>query len=237
MSNSRHLKRSNMPVSWPVQRKIVKYITRPKPGSYPRKYTVAAVVLLRDILKYAKTTKEVKFIMNEQEVFVNGKRITDIKFPCSIFDVVEIKETKDKFTMLFDEFGKIRIIPVKEDLIYLKVTNKTCLSKDKFQISFMNGFNVLVDEKKFKSININDTAVFDFAKKKIENVIPFKEGSYVYIINGKFTGEFAELKGLIHYNGLAADVAQIEVKGNTHNTAKEYCFVIGSKKEDLKRFE
>ena len=56
MVHSRHLKRTNMPISWPVQRKLITFISRPKPGSFKRKYVISLTILLRDVLKLAKTT-------------------------------------------------------------------------------------------------------------------------------------------------------------------------------------
>ncbi|MCA9458926.1 MAG: 30S ribosomal protein S4e [Nanoarchaeota archaeon] len=236
-NNSRHLKRHSMPVSWPIKRKNINFITKPKAGSHKLGYVVPVVVLLRDVLGYAKTLKEAKLIVYTGDVLVNGKKITDVKYPCGIFDTFEIKESKEKYTIIFNELGKVKLVPSKDDLIYLKVSGKTLLSGKKFQINFMNGFNIVVDEKTAKGIKVNDSIVYDFTKKKVMNVLPFKEGSFVYIFDGKFKGQFGEIKSLTAYHGLSRDIALLNVKKKEHSTAKDYCFTIGSSAADLKRFE
>ena len=76
MGNNQHLKRHGMPTLWSVERKNEKFIAKPNPGSHKMKYVVPVVVLLRDILKYAKTSKEVKLILHDDEVLVNEVKLT-----------------------------------------------------------------------------------------------------------------------------------------------------------------
>lgn len=225
-----------MPTSWQIKRKNITFIAKPNPGSYKLDYVSNIVVILRDVLGYAKTAKEVKFIVNDSDVLVNGKKINDIKAPCGMFDILEIKKTSEKFTIIFDTYGKIKLVPVTDSSLYLKVSNKKMLSKGKFQLNFMNGFNTVVDEKTFNSVKVEDTVVFDIDKKKISKVIPLKENSFVYVFDGKFKGSFGKVQKFDIYNGLTRDVAEIEVEGEPHSTAKDYCFAIGDKKEDLRRF-
>jgi len=237
MANTRHLKRHSMPTSWPVKRKNITFVAKPQPGSHKRDYVTSVVVLLRDELGYAQTSKEAKRIVHEEEILVNGKKVTDIKSAVGIFDVFEIKKTSEKFTVLFNEVGRLKLVATKEDLIYLKVSKKTLTPGKKCQLNFMNGFNLLVDEKTFAGVKVNDTVVYDFAKKKISSIMNLKEKAQVYFFDGKFKGQFGEVKSFIAYNGLARDVAQVEINETEHNTAKDYCFVIGAKKADIKRFE
>lgn len=237
MGNNQHLKRHGMPTLWSVERKNDKFITKPNPGSHKSKYVVPVVVLLRDILSYAKTAKEVKLIIHDGEgVLINGKKVADIKSPVGIFDIFEIKKTAEKYVLVFNDLGKVKLSPVKDDLLFLKVSSKTVLPASKYQLNFMNGFNIIVDKKTFESVKVNDTVVFDFVKKKVSSVFSLKEGSFVYIFDGKFQGSAGKLQSFDTYNGLTRDVAHIDIEGHTHTTAKDYCFAVGTKKEDLKRF-
>lgn len=237
MGNNQHLKRHTAPTAWPIKRKNITFIAKPNPGSHKSEYVTPIVVILRDILGYAETSKEVKLIIHNEEVLVNNKRVQDIKFPVGLFDIIEIKKTKEKFVALFDKVGKVKLIPTKDNNVYLKVTKKTQLANKKYQLNFMNGFNTLVDEKTFKTTKVNDSVVFDLDKKKISSVLSLKEGNYVFLFEGKFKGQFGEIKGFTLYNGLTKDLVQIQIGDTIHNTAKDYCYVIGAKKSDLKRFE
>ena len=234
MANTRHLKRHSMPVSWGVKRKNIAFITRPQPGSHSREYVTSALVLLRDVLKYAQTTKEAKYITQHEKIIVNGREIKEIKAPIGLFDVVEIPATKQKFIVLFDTFGKIKLVDTKANSMFLKVTGKKITKGKKFQLNFMNGYNILVDEKTFKGVNVDDSVEFDFTKKKVVKTIPLKEKSFVYVFDGKFQGNVGEIKSFTHYKGLAVDTIDVTIGKETHTTARAYCFAVGTKKEDIK---
>lgn len=227
-----------MPVSWPVKRKNITFVGKPNPGSMKREYVVSVTVLLRDVLGYAQTAKDVKYIVNNGQIVVNGREVKDAKFACGIFDVFEIKKTNEKYVILFSaEEKNLKLVPTKDDLIYLKVAGKTITPGKKFQMNFSNGYNLLVDEKTFKSVSVQDTVVYDFANKKVVSTIALKEGVFAYIFDGNFKGHFAQIKSFVSYKGLTRDVAQITLDNAEHSTAKDYCFVVGEKKEDLKRFQ
>lgn len=234
---SQHLKRTSMPKSWPVKKKNIKFIAKPNAGSHKLKYVSSMVILIRDVLKFASTSKEVKRVLHQEEILVNGKRIQDIKAAIGMFDVIEIKKLAEKYILLFDEVGRIKLVPTKEDLIYLKVSKKTVTPGKKYQLNFMNGFNFFVTKKEFIGTKVNDTVVYDFAKKKMSSILNLKENNFVYVFDGKFQGKFGQVKSFISYNGVAKDVVSLDVEGVEQNTAKDYCFVVGAKKEDLGRFE
>jgi small subunit ribosomal protein S4e len=232
MANSRHLKRNSMPTSWPVQRKTITFIGRPKSGSHKRDYVVSALILLRDVLKYTHTTKEAKYVVNEQEFLVNGRKITDVKSPVGLFDIVEIPAMKEKFVVLLNEVGRVKLVASKDQVVTLKVSNKTKAKAGKLQLNFMNGYNVLVDEKTFKSVSVNDSVEYDFTKKSIVKSLPLKEGSSVYVFDGKYQGSLGVVKSFVNYNGITRDIVEIEINGTVQKTVKDYCYVVA----DTKRF-
>lgn len=233
---SSHLKRHSMPKSWPLQRKVITFVSKPNPGSHKRKYVVSVLILLRDILGVAKNTKEAKFIIHTHEILVNGKKVSDIKMPVGIFDVFEIPLTNQKYLVLFNNVGRINLVDYKENNLVLKVVSKQKLKGNKFQISCLNGYTLLVDEKMFNSINVNDSVLYDYASKKIESLYPLKEGNFVYIFDGKYQGKIGKVTGFVSYFGVSKDLIEMDVNGEHHQTAKDYAYVIGLKESDLKRF-
>ncbi|MEC8220718.1 MAG: hypothetical protein VX028_01490 [Nanoarchaeota archaeon] len=232
MANSRHLKRNSMPTSWPVQRKTITFIGRPKSGSHKREYVVSALILLRDVLNYAHTTKEAKYVVNEQELLVNGRKITDVKAPVGMFDVIEIPAMKEKYVLLFNEHGRVKLVSSKDSVVTLKVSGKSKTKGGKFQLNFMNGYNVLVDEKTFNGLSVEDSVEYDFTKKSVSKSLPLKEGASVYVFDGKYQGSLGVVKSFIAYNGVTRDTVQVEIDGTVQTTAKDYCYVIA----DTKRF-
>lgn len=230
MANTRHLKRTNMPNSWPVKKKGITFITRPNAGSHKLDYVTSVVVLLREVLGYAKTAKDAKYIVYNEELLVNGKKVTDIKTAVGMFDIFEITKTSEKFVLIFDEVGRLKLVPTKDSTITLKIASKSILKNGKFQLNMMNGYNVLVDEKAFKKAKVEDSVVYDYTKKAIKKVVELKEGAQVYLFDGKFKGQFATVKGFTKYNGLANDLVTLDIAGAEASTAKAYCYVLENTK-------
>lgn len=236
MANNQHLKRHSAPVSWPIKRKNIAFIAKPNSGSHSEKYVIPVVVLVRDVLNIARTNKEVKILINDKQIKVNGRIVEDVKFPVGLFDVFELVGTSEKYTLLFDTFGKVKLVDTKDNLNYLKVKAKTILRGGKYQLNFSNGYNQVVEEKTFKTANVQDTVVFDFEKKSIVEVLNLKEKAQVYFFDGKYKGQFGEIVEFVLYNGLTRDIAKVDINGEIISTAKDYAYVIGSKKTDVKRF-
>lgn len=235
-SHSRHLKRHSMPTAWPIQRKTIPFVSRPNPGSHKREYVVSVLILLRDVLGVARNAKEAKFITNNQEILVNGKQTKNIKYPVGLFDVVEIPLTKEKYTVLFDEYGKVKLASASDDNVLLKVSGKKQIKGGKFQLNLMNGYNLIVDEKTFKATNVEDTIAYDFKKNKVTSTIALAPKSYVFIYDGKFQGQYGQVKEFTSYNGLTKDAVEVTIGKEDHKTIKEYCYAIGTKADDMKRF-
>ena len=197
MSNTRHLKRSNMPTSWSVKRKNIRFITRPKPGSYKSKYVISMLNFLRDEMKFCSNTKEAVYAIKNTEILVNGKKCDDVKLPIGFFDIVEIKKISKTYTIFFNELGNIKIIETKDKKIPRKVMGKSVIRNGKYQINTLSGLNVLVDKKTFDSIRVNDSIIYDTDKKKIDKVIALKKGAKVYLYDGRYKGQFGEVLDIL----------------------------------------
>ncbi|MCH8519689.1 MAG: hypothetical protein LAT82_02945 [Nanoarchaeota archaeon] len=230
MANRRHLKRHSMPTAWPTFRKTETFVTRPKPGSMKRKYVVPVSVFLRDVLKVVYTTKEAKYVVHKEYVLINGKIAQDIKSPIGLLDVVEITKLGKKYSFVFDTKGRIKVIEVQDSNVYTKVTGKTLIKGGQVQINTLNGFNVLVDSKEAKKIDTDSTIIVDTKTKKISSTLPLAQKAQVYVMDGKYKGQFGVAKSFTHYNGVAPDLVELEIANETHLTAKEYCFVVDSKR-------
>src|SRR3989344_4686856 len=137
MSKS-HLSRLYMPKSWPVPKKQNKWIIKPSPGPHPLKECIPINIILKNILKYARTTREVKKILSNKEIIVDKKIIKDQKFPLGLFDILEIPKTNEYFIILLNKKGKFILKPIKKEessLKLCKIINKTLLKGKKIQLN------------------------------------------------------------------------------------------------------
>ena len=70
----KHLKRPMIPKSWPVERRGTVFVSKPNPGPHSLKLGLPIMIFIKDMLGMAKSAREVKNILNENEVLVDGIR-------------------------------------------------------------------------------------------------------------------------------------------------------------------
>ena len=183
----RHLFALNAPKNWPIEVKKQVWITRPNPGPHPLYRCLPLGILIKNLLHYARTSREVKVILNSGEILIDNKVRKDNKFPVGLMDLIEIKKTNEHFRLILNEDNKYQLNKVenKERLKPYKIIGKTILKKGKIQLNLFDGKNIIVDKNNYK---VGDTIIFDLDENKIVNHLKLEKGSTVYITNGKYIG-------------------------------------------------
>lgn len=224
--SKQHLKRLNAPKSWPISRKGTKWVTRQNPGTHDLESSIPINIMLKDMLKYAKTTRDVKRILNNKEILIDGIPRMDIKFSVGIFDLIEIPKTKEHFLLLLNKKGKLfpkKIDEKKAELKHIKIIGKTTLKKGKLQINFNNGNNMLTDRKDY---NIGDTLIINLKDKKIVKHIKLQKGAMVYLTKGKHVGETGNLENIPKLENTKNNLVELKINDKIVNTLKDYIFVV-----------
>lgn len=214
-----HMKRLAVPKTWPIPKKIAKFIIVPR-GKCPT-YSIALAVILRDFLKEVKTRKEARKVIKEGNVEVNGKVVKDEKFAVGLFDKIYIKKLEKYFTLEF-KGKKLGIVEIpKEKYLYkvCKIVGKKSLKKDKVQLNFFDG-NLIVEAKKAKEVKIGDSVVLNLKTKKIEKILPLEKNATVVVIKGRSLGK----KGKILE--IKDKVARVQIEKEIKEIPKENLFVI-----------
>ena len=221
-----HIKRLNAPRSWPISRKGTKWVTRQNPGAHSLENSVPLNIMLKDMLKYAKTTRDVKRILNNKEILIDNIPRTDIKFSVGIFDLIEIPKTKEHFLLLLNKKGKLfpkKIDEKKAELKHIKIIGKTVLKKGKFQVNFNNGNNMIMNKKDY---NIGDTLIINLKDKKIVKHIKLQKGVMVYLTKGKHVGETGSLENIPKLENTKNNLVELKINDKIVNTLKDYIFVV-----------
>jgi small subunit ribosomal protein S4e len=220
-----HLKRLNAPKSWKIKRRGLTFITRPNPGPHTMELCMPINVLLRDMLGYAKTNKEVKTIIHSKEIAVNGKAIRDISYPVGLFDVLQIQKLDESYRMLIDSLGYLILTKVdkKEAKLFpAKIINKTILRGGKEQLNLSAGLNIVVEKNNFKT---GETLMLDMPSKNIVEHLKLDKGAYIFLNGGSHVGDHGtveEIKeGRVFYKSAA---------GATLETLKRFAIVVGKDK-------
>ncbi len=77
MGSSNHLKRLAMPRSWPLPRKTSVWVTRASAGAHALELCMPVRVVIRDVLGYAKSAREVRHIIHNDLVSIDGRVCKD----------------------------------------------------------------------------------------------------------------------------------------------------------------
>ncbi|MEK6816005.1 MAG: 30S ribosomal protein S4e [Nanoarchaeota archaeon] len=226
----RHLIRLNSPKTWPVKRKGIMFITRPNPGSHSLKTSMPLNLIIKDMLRLAPTTQDVRKILQNKEVLVNKIVRKDKKFPVGFMDVVELPKIKEAYRMLYNKSGKFMLkkIDAKETAIKpCLIKSKSLIKKGKVQLHLNDGSNFLVDNAAYK---VNDTVIVNTQDKKIVSHLPFEKGYMIVITGGNKVATVGVLKGVRSFKSSQPDDIIFSTKDGEFETKKKYAMIIGKDK-------
>lgn len=184
-------KRNSMPREWPVERKGTKYITLSNHSSVK---SIPLLVVLRDILGIAKTKREAKYILFNEEIKVNNKIRKDEKYPVQAFDSIHIEKLGKNYKMIIEnkKFKLVEVSDAESNKKIIKIIGKKLLGKGVLQMNLEDGQNILTKDK----FSVNDSIVMNTKDNKIVKILPLKEGANIEVISGKHAGEKGKLKSI-----------------------------------------
>lgn len=220
----RNLKRLAAPKTWQVARKKFKFAIRPVSGTHGPKEGISLGTLLKEMLLYANSTREVREILNTNQIKIDGEERKDFRFPVGIFDTIEFTNINENFRAIADKNGKITLIKIKKEETLLKpckIVGKTAV-KGKIQLNLFDGNNILTDNNSYK---VGDTLLLELPDKKITKHLKLDKKSAIFLTGGKHIGE----------TGHVEDISRNKIiyknpDGELVETSKKYAFVIGDSK-------
>lgn len=188
-----HLKRLAAPTTWAIKRKGIVFITRQSPRT-KSEFSIPMSVALRDLLKIADTAAEVRKILRERQVRVNGNAQTGMKFPLTLFDIVEIPAIGKSYAVTYTELGKLTLAEGhKANYRLLRVEKKTKVSGGKLQLNLFDGTNVLAPKDEYK---VGDVVKLSVPENKIVGKLTPSEGAKALVIRGSHRGQVAGITSL-----------------------------------------
>jgi small subunit ribosomal protein S4e len=226
----KHLKTLTVPVSWPIKRKGQTFVTRPLPSkSYSLSLPIS--IIFKDILKYCKTSNEVKTILRDKEVLVDGKRKKDLRSLVGFMDVLAIPLSGEEYRVLINKTKKLQLVQItkeESDVKVCKIISKTKLMKGKTQLNLFDGRNIIVKEDKY---SVDDSVLIKLPSQEIKESFKMEKGNHALLISGTHTGEH----GLIEQ--ISKDAVTIKTKEGAFETSKKAVFVVGKEKPSIKMID
>ncbi len=221
----KHLSRHKAPKVWPISTKERRWIARPLPGPHKLKNCITLNLLLKNIMKQAKTTRDVKKILNDKKILIDNKPRKDYRLPLGLMDTISVPELDEYYRLFIDEKGKFFLLPLKKEEANIKpykIIGKKILKNKKIQLNLYDGKNLLVDKNDYQ---VGDTILLDLSKNKITTHIKFDKGNLIFLTGGKHIGRVGVLEDINKQLG----IIKIKIKDDKFDTSKEYAFVIGEK--------
>jgi small subunit ribosomal protein S4e len=227
---SDHLKRLNAPDSWHIAKKTTKFITKTSPGPHNAN-AMPIAVWLRDHMGFARNLKEVKQILNQNDVIINGRPCRDAKMGIGIFDIISLPKINKFYRILRDKNGRHVSIEIDAEAAktrLCKVKNKTVVAGGKVQLNMRDGANLLADNT-YKS---GDSIVLSLATEtrfKIVDHFPFAVGNMAMVIGGRHSGKVARIVDIIKMPGSVPNkiILEDESAKTRFDTISPYIYMVG----------
>ena len=216
-----HLKRIRVPKTWTIKKKEYTFAPRPNPGAHSMDTSMPLIVVMRDMMGYANTKREVVAALHQSEVLVNQVRVKNPKYAIGVMDTLSFTKLDEHYRMMINSKGNLTLNKTTKERILLrpvKIAGKTTLAKGKTQISFTDGNTLRVDKEEYK---VGDTLILEHPNK-IKDHLKVEPGSYVYFTKGKQVGRSGKIEDV------SKDKIIFKMKdGKKQETSKKYAFVVG----------
>jgi len=160
-----------------------------------------------------KSKKELKKLLNEKQITINGKVIKETNYPLMLYDSLTLPNAKKNYKIILDN-KRFNVKEVSDNEIKTKtyrVIGKTQLPGKKIQINLNCGKNIITNEK----INTGEFLVVDNSSNKIKEVIALKKDVEVIVIAGKHIGKIGKIKDIVEQGNIK--IAQIKTKNEEIN--------------------
>ena len=237
MGGRRHLKTLVAPKFWPVRGKVGVFTVKPSPGPHPIHRCIPLLIIVRDVLGYAKTGREARKLIAEGHFKVDGRVRRNYKYPVGFMDVLEVVDTGEKYRILPYPVRFFILHPISDEEAEFKlgrVEDKSTVKGGHIQLHLHDGRNVLirvadptnpVEAKLYKTLG---TVKISIPEQKLIDYAPLEIGSPVIVFGGRNIGRVGRVvsihRGMRRYRSI---VTIEDVRGEKFQTSLDYVFVIG----------
>ncbi len=227
---SDHLKRLNAPDSWHIAKKTTTFITKTAPGPHNAN-AMPIAVWLRDHMGFAQNLKEVKQILHQNDVIINGRPCRDARMGIGIFDIISLPKINKFYRILRDKNGRHVSIEIDTEAAktrLCKVRNKTTIAGGKVQLNMRYGANLLADN----SYKASDSIVISLEPEtrfKIVDHFPFTVGNMAMVTGGRHSGKVARIVDIIKMPGSVPNkiILEDESTKTRFDTISPYIYMVG----------
>lgn len=229
----KHMKRLAAPSHWLLDKLSGAYAPRPSPGPHKLRESLPLIIFLRNRLKYALNGREVKAILMQRLVKVDGKVRTDHTYPAGLMDVISLEKTGEHFRLLYDVKGRFAIHRITDEEAQYKLGKVTKVQIGKKGIPYIVTHDGRTVRYADPDIKVNDTVKIDLATGKVQSFVKFDSGNAVMCTGGRNLGRVGVITHRERHEG-GFDIVHVKDSlDNTFVTRLSNVFVIGEGNKPL----
>ena len=229
---SKYLKRLVAPESWHIPKKVQKFVMKTAPGPH-NAGALPVGVWLREQIGLAQNASEVRKILHQRDIIVNGRACKDPQMGLGVFDIVSIPKLGKHYRIQLDLRGNLVAVEIPAESAktrLCKIRNKTVIKGGKVQLNLAYGANILADNTYKAKDSIVVTLGTDGEDRfRIIDHFPFAEGNMATIVGGKHSGKVARIVEIIRTaSSVPNRVVLVDDSADERfETIEEYIFMVG----------
>ncbi|KAJ5692363.1 hypothetical protein N7462_001786 [Penicillium macrosclerotiorum] len=226
----KHQKRLSAPSHWLLDKMSGTYAPKASAGPHKLRDCLPLIVFIRNRLKYALNGREVKAIMMQRLVKVDGKVRTDTTFPAGFMDVISLEKTGEHFRLIYDTKGRFTVHRIQAEEAEFKLCKVKRVQLGKGGIPFLVTHDARTIRYPDPAIKVNDTVKVDIATGKIVDFVRFDSGVVCMVTGGRNMGRVGVVTHRERHDGGFNIVHVKDAIDNTFATRESNVFVIGQDK-------
>jgi len=234
------LKRLAAPKSFIIPRKGWKFVPSPRPGPHPKDESIPLLIIIRDYLKHASTALEAEKIIKMRKVLIDGRYVTEPRYPVGLMDVISLPETNENYRVIPIYKRGLSLVAISENEAEFKlgmIVRKTMVNGGAIQFTLHDGRNLLFKNPSIevKSIPVGDTFKIGLPGQEFLAHIGLREGNYGLVIAGSRSGIHGKIIKIDKTPKYPAKpLVQIESHVGIVSTILKYVMVVGEEEPWLK---
>merc|ERR1712227_211362 len=229
----KHLKRLNAPSHWMLDKLTGVYAPKPSQGPHKQRECLPLIIFLRNRLHYALTGDEVKKILMQRLVKVDGKVRTDVNFPAGFMDVITIEKTDENFRLIYDVKGRFAIHRITPEEARYKLCRVVRTGVAQKGVPYLVTHDARTIRYPNPDIKVNDSVILDIESGTITEHVKFDSGNLCMIPGGHNLGRVGVIASRDRHQGSFDIVHVKDATGATFATRLSNVFIIGRGKQAL----
>merc|ERR1712042_55767 len=223
----KHLKRLNAPKHWMLDKLTGVFAPRPSTGPHKLRECLPLCIFLRNRLHYALTMDEVKKILQQRLIKVDGRVRTDTTYPAGFMDVITIEKTNENFRLIYDVKGRFAVHRISAEEAKYKLCKVRKVAVGPKGVPYITTHDGRTIRYPDPLVKVNDTVKYDIASGKIEDFIKFDSGNLCMITGGRNLGRVGVVTHRERHPG-SFDIVHIrDAVGHTFATRLNNVLIIG----------